>query len=113
MLAAPAGPTVFVEARATNTEHEKYGETEMQTITKALERLMTLDWSELQKLMLACSEGHARMCAAAGEDVDPHTTLETMQTRIADMSKEDLARALAGFAALADVVHEHHPEHGH
>ena len=85
----------------------------MKTITGAREELMKLEWKDLQELMLACSEGHARMCAASGEDVDPHTSRETMQTRIADMPKEDLAHALAGFAALADMVHDHHPEHAH
>lgn len=85
----------------------------METVTKTYDKLMQLEWSELQQLMLACSEGHAFMCAAAGEDVDPHSSRETTQARIADLRKEDLARALTGFAALADVVHEHHPEHDH
>jgi hypothetical protein len=83
----------------------------MELVEKAFNKLMLLEWSELQGLMLACSEGHALMCVASGEDVDPHAARETIRNRIADMGKEELARALAPFAALGDLIHEHHPGH--
>ena len=75
-------------------------EQHMKTVTDAYGRLMERDWSELQELLLACSEAHASMCIAASEDVDRHAPVETMRLRIADMSKERVARTLAPFALL-------------
>ena len=76
----------------------------MQQIDNATKALLELDWAELQALMLACSEGHALMCAAASEDIDPHVARETMRSRIADMSKGDIAGALAPFAAIGEFL---------
>ncbi|MBE7519571.1 MAG: hypothetical protein HS107_10055 [Thermoflexaceae bacterium] len=84
----------------------------MDIVLKAYDRLMQLEWSELQELMVECGQAHAAMCATAGEDVDPHADRESMRARVAAMSKETLAGALAPFAALGEVAHEHHPEHG-
>lgn len=76
----------------------------MERLERTRESLGKLEWSELQNLMLACSEAHAAMCSIAGQDVDKHATLETMQVRIADMSKESLVAALAPFGVLAAIV---------
>jgi hypothetical protein len=84
----------------------------MERAASAAKQLMKLDWQELQDLMLSCGEAHALMCVAAGEDQSVHANKETMRTRIAEMSKEDVVRALAAFAVLGELVHEHHPEHG-
>lgn len=76
----------------------------MKSLETARESLGRLEWSELQRLMLACSEAHAAMCGVAGQDVDTHATPETMRIRIADMSKDALVAALAPFAALSAMA---------
>lgn len=84
----------------------------MDVVATAYDRLMKLESHELEELMAACSGAHATMCAAAGEDIDPHANQGAIRSRVSEMSKESLARALAPFAALGEIAHEHHPGHG-
>ncbi|MCK9517788.1 MAG: hypothetical protein M0R74_01995 [Dehalococcoidia bacterium] len=85
----------------------------MQSIQSANDELMKLDAGDLRALMLASSEAHALMCSVASEELDPHAFREVMESRVAAMSKEELARALAPFAALGAVVHQGHAGHAH
>lgn len=76
----------------------------MDQMDNAKNSLGKLEWRVLQELMLAVSRGHAQMCIAASQDIDPHASDETMRLRIADMAKDDLVAALAPFAALGAIA---------
>lgn len=84
----------------------------MPSLEDSVQRLRQTDRKELESLMLAASMSHATLCAAASDEPEPHAPAETMATRIREMTTEDLARALAPFASVAELVLEHH-DRGH
>lgn len=75
------------------------------------EQLMERDVGDLRAMMLACSAAHASMCAVASKEPDPHADLETMKSRVDGMGKEELVKALSPFAALGEIITEHHAGH--
>lgn len=80
-------------------------------MASAYERLMNVETEVLREHMLQASESHAAMCAIASDKPDPHASRQEMEQRVAKLSKEDLARALAPLVDLAEIAHEHHEGH--
>lgn len=84
----------------------------MPSFDEYVNRLRQADRGELESLTLAASISHATICQAASSEPEPHASSETMASRIREMSTDDLARALAPYAAVADLAQEpHHAGH--